>query len=67
MSTVEPKVKYLGFTETEWEYVLAFRDAPREWWGEMARMIRAQTAPGVEHDEPRVTGHDTVWLMAHEG
>lgn len=56
-------MRTLTFTDEEWEYVEAFADAPREFWPEMARMVRDQLHANL----PPVTGHDTVWLMAHEG
>lgn len=55
--------------DTEW---------PNSWRGsfrhddEVIDFIRDAVREKIErqragHGEPRVTGHDTVWLMAHEG
>lgn len=63
-------MKTLTFTDEEWEYVEAFMDAPIEWWRHMVAIVRAangRPADAAADQPPVVDGHDTVWLMAHEG
>lgn len=60
------KTLTLTFTDDEYEYITFFLDAPRSWWPEGRNALRSamnRDAPV----EPAVTGHDTVWLMEHEG
>lgn len=61
------KTLTLTFTDEEYAYLKEFLDAPRSWFIEGRAVIRSAIQRGIQTDEPPVTGHDTVWLMAHEG
>lgn len=59
-------MRTLTFTDEEYEWIVAYADAPRSFISEAAAVLRAAIGRGT-YTEPAVTGHDTVWLMAHEG
>ena len=61
------KTLTLTFTDEEYEYLQEFLEAPRSWWSEGRAVLRSAMERGIDTGGPRVTGHDTVWLMAHEG